>query len=697
MCGWHIKRSDGASPRAVLLGALFTTLVLAGPGVAVAEDDEPDATVIVTDSRDPRATARQRPESAFTVLVDDAIPSTATAADVVEDVPGASIRRTGGPLDPSWVSIRGSSARQVAVYLDGVPLNAYGAAAVDLSQLPLHAYDRIEVFRGFAPPHLGSFSIGGAIDLVSDAARAPQPRFELSYGSWQTRRVAASGGLRHGAFTLRAHAAYAGTRGDFRTFSNGGTLYRDDDDRFLRRANNHRDRVSGLLSLSLDPGPVSLRLVAVPLVDLGGEPGAYLVETETASSRSLQNLLHGRARVRLGASELQLGLGWRVRYDRFRDPDGEIGLGRQDESNRYDDVNGDVSARLAPLPWLELRPSVRGQVLLHRTVDHRTGSDGPTHRRLALQGAFDARFLPTSGLEVRATVGVLALGDAADGKPRDAEQPVLVDVLPGLAVAARPIEPLTLRASVARAVRAPGFTELFGDRGSVAGNPDLRPERATQVDGGATLALGDRTVRGSVELGGYLRDTLDLIAYVPNGQNVAVPQNLGRTLVAGIESHGALSVGGHVEGRLGVTGNLGSRIVDGEHGTVGNRVPNVPLWQVDASLAFVWREHLRLQWSFLGMGGTYDSPSNLVRQADRPIHDLHLRVRPVLAGPWVALDVRNLFDTHVANLPRNPLRPSPDDVAPANLQDVRGQPLPGRSVMVTLGWSPAPRSESADR
>jgi len=58
----------------------------------------------------------------------------------------------------------------------------------------------------------------------------------------------------------------------------------------------------------------------------------------------------------------------------------------------------------------------------------------------------------------------------------------------------------------------------------------------------------------------------------------------------------------------------------------------------------------------------------------------------------VALDLRNVFDTFIGTAQRNPLRPAPGDVAPVPLQDFRGQPLPGRSFMLTLGWSPRPRS-----
>jgi vitamin B12 transporter len=704
VCGWHRRRSNSAPLCVALFGAV---LVAAGPRTGVGaellpahaatddEDEEPDVTIEVVDSaRSPGARAARRPESAFSVAVDGRVSPTATVADALQRVPGASIRRTGGPLDPAFVTVRGASSQQVAVFVDGVPLNNFGAAAVDLSELPLSAFSRVELYRGFAPPHLGGFAIGGAVDLVSDPHRAPAPRLEVSWGSFQTRRVVLSGArpLPRRAGFVRAHVAYTGTRGDFPAFSNQGTLYSTADDTTSPRANNHRDQVTGWLSLAANAGPVELRLLELPTWSDGGEPGAWHAQAREARSGTVQNLLHGRARIRLApTASLRVGLGWRVRADSYEDRLGEVGVGNQDQRNLIHAIDGDISALLQPRPWLEVRPSVRLHGLAHRTTEHLpVTSRGPVHGRFGAQLALDARLLaPSDRLEVRGAIGALLVKDATSGKPDGAS---LVEVLPGFAVAAHPAPFVTVRASIARAARAPTFLELFGDRGSVVGNPGLRPERATQVDGGVTAHIGDDpTLRGSVEVGGYLRDTVDLIVIVPNSARVGVPQNLGRALVAGIESHAAVKAG-WLEGSFALTANLGSRILDGEAGTVGNRVPHVPLWQAVANVALVVRELVRVQWSFVGLGGTYDSPSNFFEQAPRALHDLHLRVQPHPRSPWVAVDVRNLLDVHTGLAYRNPLAPDPDDVAPVPLQDFRGQPLPGRSFMLTIGWSPgAPR------
>ena len=47
------------------------------------------------------------------------------------------------------------------MFLDGVPLNPDGDSVVDLSTLPVATFDRMLVFRGFAPARYGSAAMGG--------------------------------------------------------------------------------------------------------------------------------------------------------------------------------------------------------------------------------------------------------------------------------------------------------------------------------------------------------------------------------------------------------------------------------------------------------------------------------------------------------------------------------------------------------
>ena len=240
-------------------------------------------------------------------------------------------------------------------------------------------------------------------------------------------------------------------------------------------------------------------------------------------------------------------------------------------------------------------------------------------------------------------------------------------------------------------MRPPTFLELFGDRGTTRGNPLLRPESSVQVDAGVRVrGEPHRMIGGAVEVGGFLIDTEDFIVFVPNGQRVAVPINLGATRMAGLEAHVEGTLLRHVDLSAGLTTFLQSEILEGAPGLVGNRVPSVPTWQLDATAAVYHQDVVRVGWRFTYTSGTFDSPSNFFEQAPRPMHDLFVRAQPGPLWPWISLEVTNVADTTVAAQYRNPHVPREDDRTVVPLQDFRGHPLPGRGFMATVGWSVDP-------
>lgn len=702
MCGRHQTRPVVRPLLWALLGALLTT------GSAFAEDEpsrEAEADVEVRGKKKTaKRAAHEAPESAFVVTVDETTPPSTTVADALEDVPGVSVRRLGSTLDPAFVRIRGSTPRQVTVYLDGMPLNALGSSAVDLSELALFAFDRVEVYRGFAPAHLGGFSIGGAINLVTDPTRHVPPGVSASTGSFTTRRLSGVGGL-HGELPgglhgqVRGFVGYVATEGDYDAFSHNGTLYNATDDAIVPRANNDAERFSGHVGLRARGDNFELSLWDFAGFFEGGVPGAYYTQTTGTRFTHAQNVLQGSATLRpVGGVTIDAGLGWHYRYESFEDLLGEIGNGRRHLRSDLHAVSGGVSAKLVPATWLEVAPSAQFTAAAYTPQDLQNATDGGTRSRFAPRFGVDARLLLWSDrVELRGSASLLAVFDEHEG---EAAAPY-VDGMPGFAAAFRPWDWLTVRGSVARGVRPPTFLELFGDRGTSRGNPDLLPESSVQVDGGARIdGRAHRFLAGSAEVAGFLLDTSNLIVFVPNSQRVAIPINLGQTRMAGVEAHVAGSFFEHLDLTVGLTAFGEATIVEGAIGHAGNRVPNVPLWQLDVDVAGYHGTYVRVGWHFSYTAGTFDSPSNFFEQAPRPIHGLTVRAQPGPLWPWIALELNNLADTRVALQYRNPHQPREDDRTLVALQDFRGQPLPGRSVMVTLGWTldpPALRRSGATR
>lgn len=128
------------------------------PRSAPAEEDESGAEITV-EAQAPGARALDDPTSVTIIEVDERLSAAADLADVIETATGTTVVQLGGLGDLSAVSIRGSSLRQVQVFLDGVPLNPDGSATVNLAELPLGAFSRVEVYRSSPPPELDRKSV----------------------------------------------------------------------------------------------------------------------------------------------------------------------------------------------------------------------------------------------------------------------------------------------------------------------------------------------------------------------------------------------------------------------------------------------------------------------------------------------------------------------------------------------------------
>lgn len=90
-----------------------------------------------------------------------------TLPDLLKEVPGVHIREVNGKGQYTTVTVRGSTAAQVGVFVDGVLSNLGGDSAVDISTIPIKNVERIEVYRGYIPSRFGGTFIGGVINIVT--------------------------------------------------------------------------------------------------------------------------------------------------------------------------------------------------------------------------------------------------------------------------------------------------------------------------------------------------------------------------------------------------------------------------------------------------------------------------------------------------------------------------------------------------
>ena len=110
-----------------------------------------------------------------------------TLSEVIDNVSGVFVQKSGTVGGTHQVSIRGSSPKHVLILLDGQKINPSGSGVADLNTIPLEMVEKIEVIKGGQSAIYGADALGGIINIIT----LPQRRDEASrltlgnhWGKW---------------------------------------------------------------------------------------------------------------------------------------------------------------------------------------------------------------------------------------------------------------------------------------------------------------------------------------------------------------------------------------------------------------------------------------------------------------------------------------------------------------------------------
>ncbi|WP_437918672.1 TonB-dependent receptor [Sphingobacterium sp. LRF_L2] len=114
--------------------------------------------------------------------------TTLDIAHVLDRIPGARLRETGGVGSDFDFSINGFSGKRVKFFLDGVPIDNFGTS-FQINNIPINIAERVEVYKGVVPIWLGSDALGGAVNIITGNKRRNFIDVGYSYGSFNTHRT----------------------------------------------------------------------------------------------------------------------------------------------------------------------------------------------------------------------------------------------------------------------------------------------------------------------------------------------------------------------------------------------------------------------------------------------------------------------------------------------------------------------------
>ena len=609
---------------------------------------------------------------------------------VLAQTVGVRVRQYGGLGSFATVSIRGSSSNQVDVYLDGVPLADAYTGVTNIGDLPLDGLERIEVYRGFTPPQLGSSSIGGAVNLVAaspDSAGFPNRlisrlKFDQSYGSYGTSRHVVSLWSAPGPARVFLHGSYMRSDGNFEFVDDLGTPQNPLDDRTAVRINNDFETLNILGRVRLDiPRAGNITLSHNSLLREQGVPGPPNNQSATARADRTRHLTYVRwTAPTLGKDRLQTFVigHYSTANEQFHDTNGELGFVRQDTDNIFHATGGSLRMKLKmPVVPLALEALYEGS---HESFAPRDNlaepSEGPERNRVTHQGSVSGDlYIFGQNLVLTATQHFISQTTEFYNPPRFPWLPPspqgrrsYSEQSPRVGFRWHPLSFATIKGNFGRYVRQPTMLELFGNTGSITGSADLIPERGENRDIGILLSAD----RIGPLLGAFLEvvylhnDVDDLILFFPNSHYTSRPQNINSARIRGWE----VSFSTQWREWLRVAGNytyLDSRDTGPIPYYYGNRLPGRPLHDAALFIDTMWRRW-RLSYELHRIGSNYLAPANFGLVPAREIHNLALRAA-------LSSDVLSAT-AGVTNLGGNQIR------------DVDGFPLPGRSFYVTLSFHP---------
>lgn len=624
---------------------------------------------------------------------------TSLAAEA-ERTPSAQVRRGGGEGAPAYLMLRGSDPAHVLVLLDRMPVHGALDTSFDLSLIPVELLGSMTVYRSNAPVQLGAPRPGGMVHLETRFLDDDGARISLTAGSYDTRRIHYAQQWRGRSGSTLMSVLYRGAQNDFEFFDDNGTPLNAGDDATSRRRNAHAASGSFLIRNRIRTAKWRLTSMLLGGAGSGGVPGIVSAPALHTSRQRLRAQFGFRAqRPRWPGDNSDLELVGGLSFDRrqYTDSRDELGVGAQELTER---------ARLSMLGartthWLgkhtELatvldwtaeayRPQdAQQQPVVTRSQRHTLAAGLQTTFRFA-----DRRLSLDLGTRVDLLLDRVArLGGAFTG----AEQSLLWSPRGGISVNPIQTGPLRLQlyASFGLADRAPGFFELYGDRGTSSGNPDLRHERRLGYDVGARSVYTGEEFGWALSYGWFDRHADDLIVFVENGVGVAVPQNIAEARLRGHELAAEFNWGTHIRVAAQYTFlDALNREAAGSRYALPYRARHT--WSAELGGGWAW---FGASWRASGSSESFLDKRELRPLPARTIHNVELRFRPpALWSPELTIAVNNVFDdrTNEVELPDGG-RPRS---VPAAISDYVGYPLPGRAYYVTLSMTPG-LSERRDR
>ena len=489
-----------------------TVIGLTRASAAHASADVAADEVVVTATRIP--TPESQVASSVTIITAGEIEARQlqTLPDVLKDVPGLNVVRSGGPGGQTSVFMRGTNSDHTKVFVDGIDVNdpSSPSASFDFGLFLAQDIAKVEVLRGPQSGLYGSDAIGGVINIITKSGAGPASVVaRVEGGSFDTFNQSASLGGSVDGFHYTANIEH---------FHSGATPVTPLD--LLtpgeRRIDDYYDNLTASTKLGWDVGDdfdigvvgrytdTHLRNTGENFATVPGTPDSVQSENGTQ-----QYYTRGTAHLVLfdGNFEQTLGAAYNNIKSHGTSPDGPP---------------SEYSGDRLKLDWQGVVKLRSDEILILGAEHQKDEITNPISAATAinsgyaeLQSAFAGDFFNTLSVRYDAN-------DRFGSKATYRLAPAYLIEATGT----------KLKASVGNGFKAPTLSEMFQNFPDFGffGNPNLRPESSVGYDFGFEQRVAD-----SVRLGAtYYRNNIRNL--ITDNSTFTSYANVGRAVTNGIES-----------------------------------------------------------------------------------------------------------------------------------------------------------------
>lgn len=521
--------------------------------------------------------------------------------DALNTLPAAQVNVAGGIGGYSSISLRGSTGRQVNIFLDGLLLNDAGTGAVSLSSIPSAVIESATVFSNFAPVELGNANLGGAVAFKSRNLAGEEPGAEMSFatGSFGLNNIDLTSWASVDDWQFLGSASYLSADNDFPV----------EDDAFRspysHRLNDQFRRKAAFLKLGRAFETATFHTVAQYSKSDKGIATPLNLLRDTAFTEDEVARIQSVIDYEINDWRIAHRFSYHTMSSLFSDVDSTVGLNRNFSEADTDNLGGFTVIK-KELGGHELSASLD---LSYADVDRRDRLHEPnsvTSTRSAAVIALRDTWQLTQNWQISAIARQYDIDDEVDFRSRD-EDPsqAISDSSFQLGVLWQATEELLFNVNAGRLIRIPTLAEKFGQLGVYQGNIALAQETADVVDASLALELSRLNLRVSA----YNRDLEDGIYIIYDSRGVGRPENFGQSRISGVDFNGDYKITDWLQFEVSAS------LIDSENESIikafrGKKMPGI-FHQTYRAGAVLTLNHDELRFNYLVQDDFYFSAANV--------------------------------------------------------------------------------------